>query len=192
MSLLDSIKGMSVSKLRSKEEAQVAAAKVQRQEEASKPVSMMDEMRLRMQRRNSAISGKNARQQAKSDSLLFRPPPPMAPISEGDGKRPSVTRVFDQADSDSDRLSDVSSESEVSFDSYSKKSSIPPPVIPRTSQPAQDEQTKQPSPPPVPAGAPQRRGSLLDASNPKVASLLTTAQSKGADSDTDSGDDDWD
>lgn len=51
-SLMDAIKGMNVTKLRSKEEAQVAAAKTQRQVEASKPVSMMDEMRLRMQRRN--------------------------------------------------------------------------------------------------------------------------------------------
>ena len=35
----------------------MAAAKVQREEEASKPVSMMDEMRLRMQRRNRCDSG---------------------------------------------------------------------------------------------------------------------------------------
>lgn len=43
---------MSVNKLRKKEEAQVAAAKIQRKEEAAKPVSMMDEMRMRMMRRN--------------------------------------------------------------------------------------------------------------------------------------------
>jgi hypothetical protein len=52
MGLLDAIKGMNVNKLRSKEEAQVKAAKVQVKEEVKKPLSMMDEMRARMQRRN--------------------------------------------------------------------------------------------------------------------------------------------
>jgi hypothetical protein len=43
---------MSVTKLRSKEEASMAAAKVQKVEEAKKPISMHDEMKQRMIRRN--------------------------------------------------------------------------------------------------------------------------------------------
>ncbi|CAM9933333.1 unnamed protein product, partial [Ectocarpus fasciculatus] len=72
MSLMDSIKGMGVSKLRSKEEASMAAAKVQKKEESKKPVSMMEEMRLRMQRRNQAISGKKDLVQQENDSSLVK------------------------------------------------------------------------------------------------------------------------
>jgi hypothetical protein len=47
--------GMSVTKLRSKEEASMAAAKVHKVEEAKKPVSMHEEMRQRMMRRNKSV-----------------------------------------------------------------------------------------------------------------------------------------
>ncbi len=70
-SLLAAIKGMNVNKLRKREEANVAAAKKQR-EEVSKPISMMEEMRLRMQRRNDAISGKKDKEDQRRDSLIVQ------------------------------------------------------------------------------------------------------------------------
>lgn len=43
---------MSISKLRNKEEAAMAAAKVQKKEDAKKPLSMHDALRERLLRRN--------------------------------------------------------------------------------------------------------------------------------------------
>ena len=52
LSFLDAIKGMSVSKLRSKEESAVAAQKVMKKEEAKKPLTMAEALKERLSRRN--------------------------------------------------------------------------------------------------------------------------------------------
>ena len=51
-SFLDAIKGMNVNKLRKAEESNVAAAKIQKKEESKKPMSVGDELRMKLQRRN--------------------------------------------------------------------------------------------------------------------------------------------
>lgn len=51
-SFLDAIKGMSVSKLRSKEESAVAAQKIMKKEEAKKPLTMAEALKERLSRRN--------------------------------------------------------------------------------------------------------------------------------------------
>lgn len=51
-SLLDAIKGMSVNKLRSKEESAIASQKVQKKADQTKPLSMQDALRERLARRN--------------------------------------------------------------------------------------------------------------------------------------------
>jgi hypothetical protein len=50
MSLLDGIKSMD--KLRSREESQLMAMKYQKKEDAKKPVSLQDDLRARLNRRN--------------------------------------------------------------------------------------------------------------------------------------------
>jgi hypothetical protein len=93
---------------------------------------------------------------------------------------------FIQADDDdSDAQSEISDAvSEVSVDSFKKPA---PPPVPVVVPPPPQKAPEAPPPPPA------RRGSLLDASNPAVASLLNNAKNKaGSDSDSDSGGDDWD
>lgn len=189
MGLLDAIKGMNVNKLRSKEEANVKAAKVQVKEEVKKPLSMMDEMRARMQRRNSAISGKQGRRESMRDGELVKaaqqatsglPPKPTSSNSIIFG---SVDEENEDGDDSSERSSDVSVSSGDSFGSE-KKVVVPftPPVV------------KPPTPavvqPPVPQ---EKRGSLLESE--KATNLLITAKIREEDndvSDSESDDDDWD
>jgi len=83
-SLLDAIKGMSIDKLRKREEDNVAAAKQQREDSGAPapagggkggkpaPVSMMDEMKERMRRRNSALTGKLDKEKQKRDSEIVQ------------------------------------------------------------------------------------------------------------------------
>lgn len=189
MGLLDAIKGMNVNKLRSKEEANVKAAKVQVKEEVKKPLSMMDEMRARMQRRNSAISGKQGRRESIRDGELVKaaqqatsglPPKPTSSNSIIFG---SVDEENEDGDDSSERSSDVSVSSGDSFGSE-KKVVVPftPPVVkPRTPAVVQ---------PPVPQ---EKRGSLLESEN--ATNLLITAKIREEDndeSDSESDDDDWD
>ena len=119
-SFLDDIKGMSVNRLRSKEEANVAAAKVKKEEVAKKPVSMSDELRLRMQRRNNALAGRDDKEKRRNDSIIVQqaqqqaemaqqtksqgrppqPPPPPPP------HKPAIQSLFatvENDDNDSDR-----------------------------------------------------------------------------------------
>ena len=119
-SLLAAIKGMNVNKLRKREEANVAAAKKQREEVVSKPISMMEEMRLRMQRRNDAISGKKDKEDQRRDSLIVQnarqsmadvvvqassqskaPPPPPPPVGKSSLLSAGFAPVED-SDNDSD------------------------------------------------------------------------------------------
>ena len=86
--LLDAIRGMGVNKLRNTAETRVAAAKVQREEASAKPMNMMDEMRLRMQRRNSAISGKTDKEQLRRDSLVVQAAIEKAPTPAPPGSKP--------------------------------------------------------------------------------------------------------
>ncbi len=101
---------MNVSKLRGKEEAEVAAAKVAKVEVAAKPMSMMDEMRNRMARRNNAISGRKDKASTAADSLLVKqaqedipaPPPrraalPTAADSDSDDDRPKAKTAAPRA-----------------------------------------------------------------------------------------------
>lgn len=217
VSLLDSIKGMSVSKLRSKEEATVAAAKVQKKEESKKPVSMMDEMRLRMQRRNQAISGKKDLVQQENDASLVKAAaaksvaaaaggqgkkktgtaaatlftPAAAADSEDEGRPSAVGRRPRAASEDSDNSADdVSVASSKRGD---KKQQAPP-----QRQSAAPAVIAPPAPRPVPpmAAPPARRGSLLDGSDPNIDGLLakvSVQQAAAEDSSSASGgEDDWD
>jgi hypothetical protein len=99
-SFLDAIKGMSVAKLKSKEEAKVADAKIKREEVKAKPISMMDEMRLRMQRRNSAISGKDDKESKRRDSLIVQ----AAQNNPTEQFKPKLSLLgFKEVDEDEDR-----------------------------------------------------------------------------------------
>jgi hypothetical protein len=132
--LLDAIRGMGVNKLRNTAETKVAAAKVQREESASKPMNMMDEMRLRMQRRNSAISGKADKEQIRRDSAFVqaaaekapqppsaKPPPPPAPPAGAKRTSTLLSAGFAQ----------VKEEEE---DGDSDDSDAPPPKFPQRMQ----------------------------------------------------------
>lgn len=191
MGLLDAIKGMNVNKLRSKEEAQVKAAKVQVKEEVKKPLSMMDEMRARMQRRNSAISGKQGRRESIRDGELVKAAqqatsnaPPLSSNSllfgsvEEEG---SKEKDSDSDDSDSD---DSSVMSGMSNDREINKAA----VVPFTKPVEKPKVT----PPVAPAPDASRKGSLMDSE--KATSLLITAKIREEDeaSDTDDDDEDWD
>lgn len=70
--LLDAIKGMGVSKLRSKDESAAAASKIQKKPEASKPLSMAEALKERLARRNEAISGKSDKATQRRDSLIVQ------------------------------------------------------------------------------------------------------------------------
>ncbi len=65
--LLDAIKGMSVNKLRKATEREVKTKKAE--VASNKPMSMMDDLQARMQRRNSALSGKDSKQAIRRESL---------------------------------------------------------------------------------------------------------------------------
>jgi hypothetical protein len=95
---MDAIKGMSVSKLRKKEESNIAIAKIQKKEEQKKPVSLQDDLKARLMRRNklgvyffifaylydvhlctcmfiyfcSAISGKSDKEQQLADAAIVQ------------------------------------------------------------------------------------------------------------------------
>ena len=128
---------MGVNKLRNTAETKVAAAKVQREESASKPMNMMDEMRLRMQRRNSAISGKADKEQIRRDSAFVqaaaekapqppsaKPPPPPAPPAPPAGAKRTSTLL-------SAGFAQVKEEEE---DGDSDDSDAPPPKFPQRMQ----------------------------------------------------------
>ena len=80
--LLMAIQGMSVNKLRKRTENEVKTKKV---EVSSKPMSMMEQMKQRMERRNSAITGKESKKAVRRESQAVQmaaaraevvPPPP--------------------------------------------------------------------------------------------------------------------
>jgi hypothetical protein len=86
---LDAIKGMSVSKLRKVAESDVAAMKKEKQEhEQAKPKSMMEEMRAKMQRRNSAISGKDQKSAGRRESLVIQQAQSAAALSTAAPDKP--------------------------------------------------------------------------------------------------------
>lgn len=190
MGLLDAIKSMDVSKLRSKEEAQVKAAKVHVKEEVKKPLSMMDEMRARMQRRNSAISGKQGRRESIRDGELIK----AAQLAADGGSKSSNSIIFgtveeNDEDDDSDASSEVSDSSSDSFKNNKEiKAIVPAPALVKKPQldpaPQQQQPQQQQS---------EKRGSLLESE--QATNLLITAkirEEEASESDSDDDDDDWD
>ena len=99
--LLDAIKGgIKLKKAGDREEKVTAVAK----EESKKPLSMMEEMKLRMQRRNSAISGRDSKDAQKKDAQMIKEAQRLtAP------PKPSAQR--DDSDSDSDKRAPANSRS---------------------------------------------------------------------------------
>jgi len=210
-SIFDDIKNMSVNKLRSKEESSMAVTKFQKKEESKKPLSIADDLKARLMRRNEALSGKSDKDQRERDSIIInaarrdsssnKPPPPKP--SGKPPPKPSLTSIgFNSIDdnnsvsSDAPKLptkksnddfsdSDASDAvSELSFDDQSI--AIPPPK-PIESKP--QPPVNKPSIPP-PTGPPVHRNSLLDGTSATVTGMLSKAQKKANDSDSDDGE--WD
>jgi len=75
LNLMSAIKGFSVEDLKKREEEDVARAK-QTKPASDQPISMLDEMRARMHRRQRALSGKEVGDQSENVSPRSRPPPP--------------------------------------------------------------------------------------------------------------------
>jgi hypothetical protein len=71
-SFLEQIKGMSVDRLRTKEESAIAAKKVQKKEEEDRPLSLQDALKSRLSRLNNAISGKTDKETQRRDSMKVR------------------------------------------------------------------------------------------------------------------------
>jgi hypothetical protein len=71
-SFLEQIKGMSVDRLRTKEESAIAAKKVQKKEEEDRPLSLQDALKSRLSRLNNAISGKTDKETQRRDSMKIR------------------------------------------------------------------------------------------------------------------------
>uniref|UniRef100_A0A7S3MFW6 WASH1 WAHD domain-containing protein n=1 Tax=Spumella elongata TaxID=89044 RepID=A0A7S3MFW6_9STRA len=94
VSFLDAIKGMSVSKLRNKEESAFAAKKVQKKVELQKPLTMAEALKEKLARRNAALSGRNDKEDKKRDSLIVQAarmqPPPPSNTSAAASSRPSL------------------------------------------------------------------------------------------------------
>ena len=93
--LLAAIQGMSVNKLRKKTETAVKTKKVE-----AKHVSMMDDLQARMNRRNSAITGKDNKKASRRESQAVQmaaaraevvPPPPSSSGASGAPKHPQIS-----------------------------------------------------------------------------------------------------
>eukprot|EP01039_Chlorochromonas_danica_P009125 gene9125-10074_t len=214
--LFAAIKGMSVAKLRSKEESAMAARKVQQKADQAKPMSMHDQLKERLARRHEAISGKTDKQSQRRDSIIVQnarqtlnnKPSNLLAIGftdmedanslkrggEDDESIPKLrarpTRLMSD-DTDS-VVSDLSMESRATFNPGTISSR--PAVKPAAPRPRQQET---PAPPP-PANDGGGGYGLLHASNPALSSMLTKAQAKsvaGSDSEDSASDDDnseWD
>eukprot|EP01038_Epipyxis_sp_PR26KG_P005982 gene5982-8238_t len=219
--LLDAIKGMSVSKLRSKEESAMAAAKVQKKVEQAKPLTMAEALKERLQRRNNALSGKDDNDQKRRDSLVVqaarnqqlqdndvKAPSSLlklgfASMNEGNNKRPPPPPK-PSADDDSDEedykpRKSTNPSFKPSFkieDSDSDTSAMSDVSGPVTNKPlilSPPKPLSVPStiPPPIPPQG-ASSGGLLNAANPTLANMLSKAKKlAGSDSDN-SGEDDWD
>jgi hypothetical protein len=194
--MLDAIKGGV--KLKKVTEEEVAADKVTAVAKDKggdkKPMSMMDEMRLRMQRRNSAITGKDSKEAVKRDSMFVQAAraavetvhdvkmssksesaaPAPVPSKSAKGKKKAGS------DSDSD-----SGESDASFDE--PKAAVKPAAV---LVPKSVEAKPALSIPPPPMTA-NRRGSLVDSeSTNKLLSAVSAALQKTDGSSSDG--EDWD
>lgn len=129
MNPLDAIKGMSVNNLRKVAESDVQAMRKEKEEhEAAKPKSMMDEMKARMMRRNSAISGRDQKAADRKESMIIQQAQaaasmpsanaqPPAPRGSGRGERPKSTLMnigFASLEEDDERASNSDGSSDSS------------------------------------------------------------------------------
>lgn len=70
--LLDAIKGMGINKLRKAAERVVAENKTQKKEAEKRPMSVGDELRMKLMRRNNTMSGKSNEDQKLKDSAIVQ------------------------------------------------------------------------------------------------------------------------
>eukprot|EP00428_Durinskia_dybowskii_P067902 CAMPEP_0170366450 /NCGR_PEP_ID=MMETSP0117_2-20130122/6424_1 /TAXON_ID=400756 /ORGANISM="Durinskia baltica, Strain CSIRO CS-38" /LENGTH=611 /DNA_ID=CAMNT_0010621039 /DNA_START=39 /DNA_END=1874 /DNA_ORIENTATION=- len=220
LSFLDSIKGMSVGKLRSKEESALSAAKVQKKVEQTKPLTMAEALKERLARRNGALSGKNEKEDKRRDSLIVQAARQQqqqtvpsavkktglvsvgfAAVNASDNNddyddaigyaKPGFSQRRNDSDgSESDTVSEFSEDSRA-FAAPKPKQSF---TTPSLRNPAAAAGPSAPSPQAPPLPMPERRGSgLLDSSNTAVANLLSQSQNRAMQAKDDgSEDDDWD
>lgn len=209
--LFAAIKGMSMKKLRGKEESAMAAKKVQQKAEQAKPMSMHDQLKERLARRHEAISGKSDKETKRRDSIVVKQARKslgarpnllaigFADMDEEGGKggsgdedslpkygRSSLHRTYSE-DSDS-VVSDISMDSRATFNPVA-----PPPAAPARPSPPPPSMPARPTPPaPKPSAAPAGGGGLLSAAN--VSTMLVKAQNMGGSDSEGSGDEnsEWD
>jgi hypothetical protein len=215
-SLLDSIKGAGLSKLRKRDDAAEAERRPARKE-PPKAMSMQDALRERLARRNDAISGKSDRDSKQRDSIIIREaagrastsapplakkPNSVAPVvfakvgdpnkNDPDNESTMLPSMPARLPPRSNHHSDSDSDSDMSLDSRVtpvKKPAaiIAPPVLAAPIQPAPVRPTAS-----LPAAPAERNDQAVFAS---LLARASTVGKKKSDDDSDSdGDDgeDWD
>lgn len=173
--LMSAIKGFSVDELRKQEESDVKKTEAKKAKPDA-PMSMLDEMRARMNRRQKALSGKTQHDDNEPTLPPQKPrPPPPPPLPRANSKKPPPV-INDDDDDD--------------FDAEPVRSS---PRLPTRAEPAAtDLKPKQPPPPRDDSGQSQssRKGSLFDQDN-QVLNKMLAPPWRGNPNDDDDDDDDW-
>ena len=160
--------------------------------EEKKPLSMMEEMKLRMQRRNSAISGKDSKEQTKKDSAFVAAA--RAAVDLVHDTKLSTSVIIDNNSNkrevkkskrnNSDSDTSDSDESAASFDEPKVVKKAPPASLDVKSNKPKDEKATYSIPLP-PEG--NKRSSLVNSET--TNKLLSSARQK-AESSSDG--EDWD
>lgn len=164
MNLMDAIKGFSVTDLKKEEEQSQQRSKAAEKATADAPLSMADELKKRMERRLSFISGKNP----------DTPPPAAAPLAPSR----AFAKITEESDDDDD------------FDDEPVRSARPPPPpLPPSALVQKPAPVARPPPPKLPQ---ERRGSMFDPSNKDINKMLAPPPWLSKTEESDGEGDDWD
>jgi len=217
VSFLDQIKQMDVTKLRSREEAQMsqkkrAATQKQHKEE---PMSMADELMARLKRRAGVFSGKTDKRSSRRDSLIVRDSivgshdvADDVPEGEGGAQKRTLPTLFGAVGEDGatgsseddmdDRTvsSDGTEASELSVDdpmagrsTVPKASAAKQRSAPKVALPPRPKSPTADKPSPLPDN---KRQSMAEAANDTKSDLAAMLRARPPSDDEESEESDWD
>jgi hypothetical protein len=106
--LLEAIKNKK--QLRSKDESNAIAEKVEKKPvEKARPLTMAEDLKMRLTRRNNALSGKTDQEQKKRDSVIIEQAKANPPAQSEEKKLPSVKSLFASIDGNESNSASASS-----------------------------------------------------------------------------------